>query len=155
MIKSVRTDREKICVLMKALFCRNTLCIARKSAKIRAQIFRETPQAIYSVFTKGEPNRGVCVVLWSVNPKLKTGVRYMNEMVNWFLHGTVKQCCRRTRTSDWQVFSLVNWITGNCIAPMAQLLKLGLLCYAQNRCFSTFVLLNYPTQHENGLAADF
>ena len=41
MIKSARADREKICVLRKALFCRNTLCIARKSDKIRAEIFRE------------------------------------------------------------------------------------------------------------------
>ncbi|MDY4486553.1 MAG: hypothetical protein SPE18_00665, partial [Candidatus Limivicinus sp.] len=43
----------KICVLMMTLFCRNTLCIARKSDEIRAQIFRETPQAIYSAFTQG------------------------------------------------------------------------------------------------------
>ena len=54
MIKSARADREKICVLMMTLFCRNTLCIARKSDEIRAQIFRETPQAIYSAFTQGE-----------------------------------------------------------------------------------------------------
>ena len=49
--KSTRVDCEKICVLIKALFCRNTLCIARKSDEIRAQIFRKTPQAIYSAFT--------------------------------------------------------------------------------------------------------
>ena len=53
MIKPARTDREKICVLMKALFCRNTLCIARKSDEIRAQIFRKMPQAIDSAFTLG------------------------------------------------------------------------------------------------------
>ena len=35
---------------MKALFRRNTLCIARKSDKIRAQIFQEAPQAIGSAF---------------------------------------------------------------------------------------------------------
>ena len=52
MIKPARVDLEKICVLMKALFCRNTLCIARKSDEIRAQIFRKTPQAIDSAFTK-------------------------------------------------------------------------------------------------------
>ena len=51
MIKSARVDCEKICVLIKALFCRNTLCIARKSDEIRALIFRKTPQAIYSAFT--------------------------------------------------------------------------------------------------------
>ena len=53
MIKSARADREKICVLMMALFCRNTLCIARKKDDIRAQIFRKMPQAIYSAFTQG------------------------------------------------------------------------------------------------------
>ena len=52
MIKSARADREKICVLMMALFCRNTLCIARKSDETREKIFRETPQAIYSAFTQ-------------------------------------------------------------------------------------------------------
>ena len=35
---------------MKALFRRNTLCIARKSDKIRGQIFQEAPQAIGSAF---------------------------------------------------------------------------------------------------------
>ena len=54
MIKSARADREKICVLMMALFCRNTLCIARKSDEIRANIFRLTPQTIYSAFTQME-----------------------------------------------------------------------------------------------------
>ena len=54
MIKPARVDREKICVLMKALFCRNTLCIARKRDEIRAQIFRESPQAICSAFTRVE-----------------------------------------------------------------------------------------------------
>ena len=53
MIQSARADCEKICVLMKVLFRRNTLCIARKSDKIKAQIFRQTPQAIDSAFTKG------------------------------------------------------------------------------------------------------
>ena len=52
MIKSERADREKICVLMKAFFRRNTLCIARKKDDIRAQIFRKMPQAIYSAFTQ-------------------------------------------------------------------------------------------------------
>ena len=36
LIKSARADSEKICVLMKAVFRRNTLCIARKSDEIRA-----------------------------------------------------------------------------------------------------------------------
>ena len=35
-----------------ALFCRNTLCIARKSDEIRARIFREMPKANGSAFTK-------------------------------------------------------------------------------------------------------
>jgi len=42
-----RTDDEKIRVMMTALFCRNTLCISRKSDYIRAQIFRQMPQAHY------------------------------------------------------------------------------------------------------------
>ena len=50
LIKSARADSEKICVLMKAVFRRNTLCIARKSDEIRAQIIREAPQAIGSAF---------------------------------------------------------------------------------------------------------
>ncbi|MGM9587220.1 MAG: hypothetical protein ACI3VA_07020 [Candidatus Limivicinus sp.] len=37
---------------MMALFCRNTLCISRKSDEIRAKIFRQTPKAIYSAFTQ-------------------------------------------------------------------------------------------------------
>ncbi|MGM9586553.1 MAG: hypothetical protein ACI3VA_03595 [Candidatus Limivicinus sp.] len=39
---------------MMALFCRNTLCISRKSDEIRAEIFRQSPKAIYSAFTQGE-----------------------------------------------------------------------------------------------------
>ncbi len=37
---SARANPEKIWVLMKAVFRRNTLCISRKSDKIRAQIFQ-------------------------------------------------------------------------------------------------------------------
>jgi len=51
MMKSARADSEKIRVLMMALFRRNTLCISRKNDEIRAQFFREMPQAIYSAFT--------------------------------------------------------------------------------------------------------
>jgi len=51
MIKSARANPERICVLMKAVFRRNTLCIARKSDEIRAQILREAPKAIYSAVT--------------------------------------------------------------------------------------------------------
>ena len=50
LIKAVRADPEKICVLIKAVFCRNTLCIARKSDEISAYIFRKMPKAICSVF---------------------------------------------------------------------------------------------------------
>ena len=42
---SARANPEKIWVLMKAVFRRNTLCISRKSDKIRAQIFQEVPKA--------------------------------------------------------------------------------------------------------------
>jgi hypothetical protein len=41
---SARANPEKIWVLMMALFRRNTLCIARKSDEIRAQIFQEAPK---------------------------------------------------------------------------------------------------------------
>lgn len=51
MIKLASAICEKIWVLMKAFFCRNTLCIARKNDKIRAQIVRKAPQTIYSAFT--------------------------------------------------------------------------------------------------------
>ena len=44
-VNSARANPEKIWVLMKAVFCRNTLCIARKSDKIRARIFQEAPKA--------------------------------------------------------------------------------------------------------------
>ena len=54
MIKSARADREKIYVLMMALFCRNTWRIARKNDEIRADIFHQKPQAIYSAFTQVE-----------------------------------------------------------------------------------------------------
>ena len=37
---SARANPEKIWVLMKAFFCRNTLCISRKSDKIRARIYQ-------------------------------------------------------------------------------------------------------------------
>ena len=40
----VRANPEKKCVLMMAVFRRNTLCIARNSDEIRAQFFRETPK---------------------------------------------------------------------------------------------------------------
>ena len=46
MMKSVRVDCEKICVLMMAFFRRNTLCIARKSDEIRAEIIRKIPKTI-------------------------------------------------------------------------------------------------------------
>ena len=46
---SARADHEKICVLTMALFRRHTLCMARKSDEIRAQIFREAPKADYAV----------------------------------------------------------------------------------------------------------
>ena len=39
-----RADSEKIHVLMKAVFRRNTLCIARKSDKIKARIIRKMPK---------------------------------------------------------------------------------------------------------------
>ena len=39
-----RADFEKICVLIKALPRRNTLCISRGNDEIRAQIFRKTPK---------------------------------------------------------------------------------------------------------------
>jgi hypothetical protein len=42
---SARADFEKNWVLMKAVFRRNTLCIARKSDKIRARFFRKMPKA--------------------------------------------------------------------------------------------------------------
>jgi len=44
-LASARADSERICVLMKALFRRNTLCISRKSDEIRAQIIRKMPMA--------------------------------------------------------------------------------------------------------------
>ena len=40
---SARADFEKKQVLMMAVFCRNTLCISRKSDEIRACFFRKTP----------------------------------------------------------------------------------------------------------------
>jgi hypothetical protein len=39
-----RADFEKIRVLMMAVFCRNTLCISRKTDEIRARIFRKMPK---------------------------------------------------------------------------------------------------------------
>ena len=42
---SARANPEKIWVLMKAVFRRNTLCISRKGDKIRARIFQEVPKA--------------------------------------------------------------------------------------------------------------
>jgi hypothetical protein len=42
---AARADSEKNRVLMKAVFRRNTLCIARKSDEIRARFFRKMPQA--------------------------------------------------------------------------------------------------------------
>ena len=51
MIKWTKADCERICVLMKAVFCRNTVCISRKTDKIRAQMFRKMPKSVYSAFT--------------------------------------------------------------------------------------------------------
>ena len=45
-----RAERERICVLAKAGFRRNTLCIPRKADAARAQIVREAPMAGGSVF---------------------------------------------------------------------------------------------------------
>ena len=58
---TARANPEKIWVLMKAFFCRNTLCISRKSDKIRARIFQEAPMADCAVLpscrccTEGHP----------------------------------------------------------------------------------------------------
>jgi hypothetical protein len=46
MMKSARANPEIIWILTMALFRRNTLCIARKSDEVRAQILREAPQTI-------------------------------------------------------------------------------------------------------------
>ena len=46
---AARADSEKSRVLMKAVFRRNTLCIARKSDEIRARFFRKMPQAYCAV----------------------------------------------------------------------------------------------------------
>ena len=46
MINSARAGCERICVLMKAVFRRNTVRISRKSDEIRAQIIRRTPKRI-------------------------------------------------------------------------------------------------------------
>ena len=45
MINSARADAERKCVLMKAFFYRNTLCISRKNDKIRAHFIRQMPKA--------------------------------------------------------------------------------------------------------------
>jgi len=42
---AAKTDGKKLRVMMTALFCWNTLRISRKSDYIRAQIFRQMPQA--------------------------------------------------------------------------------------------------------------
>jgi hypothetical protein len=73
MNKSARANSEKICVLMKAVFRRHTLCMARKSDKIRAQIFRKAPQAICSSFTQQGriiifPSRAICPGLFMQAP---------------------------------------------------------------------------------------
>jgi len=47
---SARAGRERICVLAKADFRRNTLCISRKADAAMAQIVREPPMAGGSVF---------------------------------------------------------------------------------------------------------
>ncbi len=66
---SARANPEKNWVLMKAVFRRNTLCISRKSDKIRAQIFQEVPKAFAPPGIIGEEG-----------PRL---IRYMeNEMNN-------------------------------------------------------------------------
>ena len=46
MIRAARANPERICVLMKALFRRNTLCISRKRDEIRAQRIRDATKAV-------------------------------------------------------------------------------------------------------------
>ena len=46
---AARAAGERIWVLMTELFRRNTLCIARKSSVIRAQIIRRMPQSYCAV----------------------------------------------------------------------------------------------------------
>jgi hypothetical protein len=53
---AARADSEKNRVLIKAVFRRNTLCIARKSDEIRARFFRKMPQAYCAVLPKGKSN---------------------------------------------------------------------------------------------------
>ena len=60
MIQSARADCERIWVLMKAVFRRNTLCISRNNDEIRAQIIRRTPMAggfrVYGFYTGSSMN---------------------------------------------------------------------------------------------------
>jgi len=57
LIKAARADSEKIYVLIKAVFLRNTLCIAGKSDEIRAELFRKMPKAIDSAFPEEKERR--------------------------------------------------------------------------------------------------
>ena len=47
-----RADPERIWVLTMALFCRNTLCISRKSDEVRAQIIWEAPKSDCAMFPR-------------------------------------------------------------------------------------------------------
>ena len=49
---TARADGERKWVLMKAFFCRNTLCISRKNDKIRAHFIRQLPQTYCAVLPK-------------------------------------------------------------------------------------------------------
>ena len=42
---AARANPEKNRVLTMAVFCRNTLCISRKSDKVRVRFFQEAPMA--------------------------------------------------------------------------------------------------------------
>ena len=46
---AARADSEKNCVLMMAVFRRNTLCISRKNDEIRARFVRKMPRAYRAV----------------------------------------------------------------------------------------------------------
>ena len=52
-----RADSEEICVLMKPLFHRNTLCISRKSGEDRADISRKMPTTIAYKAAKKQKSR--------------------------------------------------------------------------------------------------
>ena len=83
---SARANPEKIWVLMKAVFCRNTLCIARKSDKIRTLIFQEAPKADCAVlpklFLRG--SFFLCQhVSLSRNVDIRNQIVYKRVMVGW------------------------------------------------------------------------